>query len=784
MKPVTTFKKTVIPALALFICGPIAIVSAPCSYAAETVQVESVIAPGDGGANLMRQGRLQFRNGDFSGALSSFESASARYADSGDRNGSCEALIMAGQAANFSGQYRKALESGDRALSIARELGDKRWSATALGTIGNSYLGMGDRDKAGKSLNDGLSLAREGSFDAAAAAILNNIGNLRVSMRNYQDAMVAYGESAALAEKAADSSLAASAAVNAATAAVRGGRGADASTMVTKAIGLLTKTEDSAARAYGLINAGLACNDLRRLLPEQAQPLLKQAYDAFSEAAATAERTGDLRSASYAYGYLGQVYEDDGQLPAALELTRRAIFAAQQKGTAEALYRWHWQGGRILAKMQQTDEAIASYRHSLRNLQSVREEMSSCYASPESSYQKSASVVSVELVDLLLQRASKTGAGESPQSFLVEARDTLEGLKVFELREYFKDDCIDAARVVEKRLDTVSANTVVFYPILLKDRVELLVNIGGTLKRSTIPVGIEEFTREVREFRHKLVKRTTWEFLPHAQKLYNWLIRPLEADLAAMKVDTIVFVPDGALRTVPMAALHDGNQFLINRYPIAITPSMTLADPKPVRREGAKLLSLGITDAVQGFPGLPYVSDELSTIKSLYSGEQLLNAQFRLSNLEKELKREPFSIVHIASHGQFGGNIDTTFLLAFDEKLTMDRFSEYVGLFKFREEPLDLLTLSACETAAGDDRAALGLAGVAVRAGARSALATLWHVNDPASFELIAEFYSQLRKGGISRAAALQTAQLKLIGDQRYDHPGYWAPFLLINNWL
>jgi CHAT domain-containing protein len=141
-------------------------------------------------------------------------------------------------------------------------------------------------------------------------------------------------------------------------------------------------------------------------------------------------------------------------------------------------------------------------------------------------------------------------------------------------------------------------------------------------------------------------------------------------------------------------------------------------------------------------------------------------------------------MVHIASHGEFAGDVDQTFLLAFDGRLTIDRLDETIGLLRFRKDPLDLLTLSACETAAGDDRAALGLAGIAVRAGARSALATLWHVNDEASSSLVAEFYRRLRDPSVSRSAALQQAQVKLIQERRYQHPGYWAPFLLINNWL
>ena len=233
-----------------------------------------------------------------------------------------------------------------------------------------------------------------------------------------------------------------------------------------------------------------------------------------------------------------------------------------------------------------------------------------------------------------------------------------------------------------------------------------------------------------------------------------------------------------------MAALHDGRQFLINRFAIAITPGLYLSDPHPLNSMQAKVLYLGLTQPVQGFPGLPYVGEELKSIKDLYGGEMLLNDEFRLPKVEDELKKEPFSIIHIASHGQFGASIGDTFILAYDGKFTMDRLSQDIGLFKFREEPLDMLVLSACETAAGDDRAALGLAGVAVRAGAGSALATLWHINDPASYELVVEFYRQLRNPSTSRAEALRAAQLKLLNDQRYDHPGYWAPFLLINNWL
>ncbi|MGH8559001.1 MAG: CHAT domain-containing protein, partial [Methylococcales bacterium] len=124
------------------------------------------------------------------------------------------------------------------------------------------------------------------------------------------------------------------------------------------------------------------------------------------------------------------------------------------------------------------------------------------------------------------------------------------------------------------------------------------------------------------------------------------------------------------------------------------------------------------------------------------------------------------------------------FVLTSDGKISLDALGNMMGVSRYRNEPVELLTLSACQTAAGDDRAALGLAGVAVKAGARSALASLWFINDPASADLVTEFYRQLKKPGTSKAKALQQAQWLLLNDERYEHPGYWAPFLMIGNWL
>jgi CHAT domain-containing protein len=232
-----------------------------------------------------------------------------------------------------------------------------------------------------------------------------------------------------------------------------------------------------------------------------------------------------------------------------------------------------------------------------------------------------------------------------------------------------------------------------------------------------------------------------------------------------------------------MAALHDGEQFLIQQYALAVTPGLDLTDPRPMPQRNVRVLAGGLTQAVQDQPSLPHVEAELQAILHLYEGTVLLNEDFRLARLEQTLQRRPFRIVHLASHGYFAHDVAQSFLLTADQKLTMDHLAQLVGRTRFRAEPIELLTLSACETALGDDRAALGLAGVAIKAGAQSALATLWQVHDRAAAALVATFYQQLRAPTTSRAVALQRAQLHLLQDP-YLHPFFWAPFLLINTWL
>ncbi len=731
---------------------------------------------------FMAQGWSAWQRGAFEEATRAWLAAVPHYEQARQPHAQSAALTQLARAYQALGQYRKAAQSLTSALELAQQAGDRLQVATVLGGRGRLYLVTGPSEAAQNALQEGLRLAREIGHTALIAAILNDLGNLFASQNKYGEALDAYRESVQVAEQNHDRALAARALTNAAMASIRQGQYRAARTRLDMALAQMQSVPLSHDKAYSFINIGLVYASLSASLREDETSLTLRAAEALNTAANIARTINDQRTLSYDLGHLGALYEEEQRYNEALQLTRQALFAAQQVQAPESLYRWQWQTGRLLKTLGDLDGAIASSRQAVETLQSFRQEMTLGSGSSRTSFRDLVGPVYFSLVDLLLQRAA--ALPERAQPLLVEARDVVEMFKVVELRDYFQDDCVDTARTRAVNLESIAQSAITLYPILLPARTELLLSLPDGLHRVTVPVTAERLTQEVRELRRLLEKVSTQEYLPHAQQLYDWLIRPIEPALASTTIDTLVFVPDGALRTIPMAVLHDGQQFLISKYAVATTPGLKLTDPRPLPRGNTRVLGLGLSEAVQGFSALPYVSSELATLQRLYSAEVLINQHFLLPSVDRELQEKPFSIVHIASHGQFDSDVKKTFLLTFDTKLTMDHLEEMVGRLRFREDALELLTLSACQTAAGDDRAALGLAGVAIKAGARSALATLWSIYDQASSVLVAEFYQQLQSPGISRAKALQLAQLKLLSDSRYEHPGYWAPFLLLNNWL
>jgi CHAT domain-containing protein len=725
------------------------------------------------------RGTAAFRAGDIVAATRQWTEAIRLCRQNGDADLEAQALARRGELYRLEGYYRDASSDLEVALRQAERSGDQKLIAATTGALGNLAFMTQRTAIAEPLLERSRDLAERLHDNTTLAASENDLGNLYTSTSRPAAAASAYQAARSSAEAAGDLALAATAETNAARLALRGGDMARATALLTGAVDTLTRLPPSYASGMALVSAGSVVFEDQGPLPADAQVVAERAFRA---AMATGGTLGNLQISSLADGSLGHLYERTGRLDDAAALTERALLAAQQAAAAELSYRWDWQRARIARLRGQTDIALGSYRRAVAELQSVRQDIPVEYRDGRSSYRTTFGPLYLEFTDLLLRRAP-TDAPER-QELLKEAINTIEELKESELQDYYRDTCVAAFEAKQRPIQSIAAGTVVLYPISLSDRLEVLVSLGGEEKQYTLAVPETVLRQEVHQFRALLEKRTTNEYLVPARRLYDQIIRPIEPLLVANHVDTLVIVPDQVLRVVPFAALNDGTSFLINRYATAIAPSLKLVEPKPLAATSGTALILGISHSVDGYLPLPDVPHEIAEVHSIEGGDVLLNDGFTRSQFADDLKSGRYDIVHIASHGQFGSDPSRTFVLAYDGKLTMDALESDIKYGPPRENPLELLILSACETATGDDRDALGLAGVALKAGARSAVATLWYINDTAAGKLIDDFYMGLRSGQITKAQALRAAQLALLADPRFAHPAYWSPFLLIGNWL
>jgi len=692
-----------------------------------------------------------------------------------------EALISLAQKQSGLGQQLKVIDSLTHALQLLDQDTQVELAATALTGLGDAFTQTGNFDAADKALTRGLALKGELS-PGTTATLLSSRANLRLKQEDTTAALADNDAAAKLARADGNTPLLASILANSVRATANAGVADDE--RYTAALEITDRLPATSLKANLYINLGQSAG---KLAVGSRSPWLERAYAALLAAEQTAAASSDQRALSYALGFRGKLYAEHGRFEEALILTNRAIYAAQAGNAPESLYQWQWQNGRLLRIQQQTDAAIAAYRSAIFTLQDVRNDISLSQAGARSTFQGTATPIYFELADLLLTRArSQQDAGAARQD-LLEARNQIENLKAAELQDYFQDNCVTELQNRTVQLDEVGARTAILYPIMLEDRLELLLTLPDGLHQVTIDIPAASIIAETRRFRQLLEKRTTRQYIRPGRQLYEWLINPIRKQLQTQQVDTLIVVPDGALRTIPLGALYDeaSRQYLIEQYAVAYTPGLFLTDARPLPRDNLQILLNGLTVSIDDFPPLPHVATELGQIHTLYEDSTILqDKDFIVSNMESALQKTPYSIVHIASHGQFSSDRNQTFLLAYNEKLSIDRLEELMGFSQYRKQPVELLALSACQTAAGDDRAALGLAGIAVKAGARSALASLWFINDEATSELIADFYSELADPAVSKASALQHAQIKLLKDRRYQHAGYWAPYLLIGNWL
>lgn len=717
------------------------------------------------------------QSGGFDSALAHWEQARLAAQASGDTGTEARALLGAARSYLALGRAPLATQRLESAHKLATKNGDQALLAPISAALGNALLLAGEPAKARVALEQAITLAHAGGSPEVVAQSANDLARLEADAGNAARAAALYRQSMAGARSSNNPALEATAAVNLARLALPAPERTQA---LATAGQLVHALPASHIRAMTLVSVARLHSESPDLASASVAAR-RQASTDFDAAAATARQLGDERVLSYALGYKGAMEEAAGNFAPALTLTREAATAARNANALESLYRWEWQAGRLLRQLGDEDGALAAYRVAANTLERIRPDLA---ASGNGNFRTKASPVYLGVADLLIRRAERAGKPDAAQADLLEARRTMEALKSAELEDYFQDDCVASLKSKTSGVDALAPQTAALYPIVLPDRLAILVSFPDGLREYSSPVTASRLEAETRAMRQTLEKRMTREYLKHARQLYDWVVRPAQADLDRAGVKTLVFIPDGALRTIPLAALSDGKQFLIERYAVATSPGLTLTDPRPIADTAPKILMAGLTESVQGFSALPGVKTEINQISTLLPGTELLDQTFKTANFRSSLAAAPYTIVHMASHGEFGQSAQDTFLLTHDGRINLNDLEGLLGGTNYRKQPVQLLVLSACETAAGDDRSALGLAGIAVKAGARSALATLWSVSDVASTQLVGDFYLGLAKTGESKAQALRQAQLALLADRRFRHPYYWSPFLLIGNWL
>ena len=756
---------------------------------------------------LNTQGSLQLALGESESALATWQQAATAYEKAGDRTGFIRSLINSAQALRALGLYRRALTTLVKVNEILQKQPDSLIKVAGLRSLGTTLQLIGEADSSRQVLQNSLALAQKLESPADISATLLSLGNTARSQEDAKAALAFYLRSAT---QATDATTKLQAQLNSLSLLIDRQQLSAAQALLPQIKSEIANLPASRNTVYAKINFaqslmkletrgqgelgaptkwGLGAKGTRGqredgknspltsdLSPLTSQPLY--IAQILAQAVQQAKSLKDQRAEAYALGNLGKLYQQTHQLSSAQELTQQALILAQAIHAPDIAYNWQWQLGRLQRDRGDITGAIASYTEATKTLQSLRSDLVAINPDVQFSFRESVEPVYRELVSLLLGKSD----GAPTQENLALAREAIESLQLAELDNFFKEACLDTKPV---QLDSVNAQAAVIYPIILTDRLEVILSLPGQpLRHYATSIPQSQLESTIEQFRQNLVIRSKREYIPVAQKLYDWLIRPIEAELAKSGIKTLVFVPDGALRNIPMAALRDRHQYLIEKYSIALAPSLKLLDPKPLQRRQLKALTVGLSEARQGFAPLLNVPLELKQIQSEVSSVVLLNQKFTSNAFQNQIESTNFPIVHIATHGQFSSKAEQTFILSWDDRINVKQLDRILQPRNKSNGAIELLVLSACQTAAGDKRAALGLAGIAVRAGARSTLATLWSVDDAATAELMNEFYRELANTTLTKAEALRRAQLKLIKNPQAQHPIYWAAYVLVGNWL
>jgi len=732
---------------------------------------------------LNTQGTLQLAQGQPEAALKTWQHASQLYRQIKDEPGIIRSQINQALALRALGLYRRARNTLDQLTQTTlKTQPDNSLKAATYANLGNLHRSLAHPQAAQEALQKSLDIARTLNSPADISAALLGLGNTARSQGQNELAIDYYQQAAA----SAISPIAQfEASVNQLDLLLKTNQRQPTTTLIPQLQELVQHLPSTRPAIYAQIHfAQTLTHHQTKLNPTLSAPEIAQIL---THAQQQAQRIKDTVAESYALGYLGHVYETAQQWQDAERLTRHAL--TQAKNTPEVAYQWQWQLGRLLKAQNKPQAATNAYTSAYKTLKLLRGDLVAANPDIKFTFRDEVEPVYRELVDLLL---SPQGSSEPSQENLKHAREVIEALQVAELENFFQSACLDSTIQVDQVVDEKDPTAAIIYPIVLKDRIEVILKLPGEANlvhyRST-DVSRQDVEATVKRFRRNLQEPFAYFAQEDGQTLYNWLIKPARPYLERHGIKTLIFVLDEPLRNIPMAALYDGETYLAQTYATALVLGLEVRDSHRLERNQMDVLAVSLTEPppkVGNFAKLVNANPELDKIKAAGIPVAFIRDQdFTETALEQRLERSTFDIVHLATHGQFGDKPEDTFILAADGKIPLDQFSQ---LFRRQQstttQGIELLLLSACRTATGSNRAVLGIAGAAIQAGTQSAIASLWSLDDLSSVTFTEAFYQHLGQPGVSRAEALRRAQQAMLQDANYQAPLFWAAYVLVGSWF
>ncbi|MEE3715271.1 tetratricopeptide repeat protein [Tumidithrix elongata RA019] len=754
--------------------------------------------------------------GQYQKAIDSFQNSLEVARQIADRSREGTSLNGLGDAYNRLGQYQKTIDYYQQAIGIFKQIGDRNGEASVLGNLGTVYSQLGEYKKAVDYYQQAIGIFKQIGDLKAEGKSLNNLGLVYDRIGQYQKAIDFYQQSLAIARQVGDRTEEAASliALGLSYNNLRDyQKGID---YYQQSLSIFKQVGDR--NGEGLSLGGLG-NSYHKLGNHQ------KAIEYYQQSVAIFNQIGNRDGAGKALSGLGLAYQGLGLYQKAIEHFLQSLEIARQIGDRDGAGITLNNLGFLFVERNQPELAIIYYKQSVNLRESIRKELLGLNKEEQKSYLETISTGYIILAGLLLK-----------QGRVIEALQVLDLLKVQELEDYLKNikgndrtsqgiRLLEPEKAMSSQLSAISyeqipelnqklANqiqqlpkseidkppnylqqlpqgTALLYPLILSDRVEIILFAANTpaIHRS-VPIKKDELEKLITEFKNNLVQGrkdpSDDGFREPAKKLYDILIKPVEDDLKTAKTTTIFYAPDGKLRYVPLTALYDGKQFLIENYAVNNLIAYILTDFTPKTSKQPSVLAGAFGgkkgEKLFGQNALPASLVEVSEIgKLIENSEALIENNFSRQATEGQLPN--YNILHLATHAEFkSGDPDNSFILFGNgDILRLREISE------LKMPNIELIVLSACETAvvkSGSGVEILGFGYQIQKAGAKSAIASLWSVSDAGTQSLMQAFYGYVKQGDRSKAAALRQAQIDLIRGKQFSHPYYWSPFILIGNGL